>query len=358
MSDQCKDSQSGCRQTNLTECLTGASIQPTSKRVIVSDEDKCPELLANVESAVLTSKDGEVKFSDGSASLPINLANMLRENAIAADSIVATHPDGTLVRFKGNDDATDYILIYRDGNAEWTPIGAKDHCFALQSLEDEGEARIAVFRAQAGAEFGDQCNNPSGTACLGFLASGPGNCGFLKPNMTYGTAPVEGSIVLWPGNVGNIPDGWFFCNGQALEQAKYPALFSVIGTNYGGVAPFFNVPDLRNRIVMGVGGTHAPTAGDTGGIDTHNIAIPVPEHTHPVTSMVVFEESTGEGSGGLQGAVATTPDGGQIDVIANSAVSVAIGNAGTPGASINFDNKPEYTGLIHIIAAGCVVDCP
>lgn len=61
-----------------------------------------------------------------------------------------------------------------------------------------------------------------------------------------------GDIKLYAGN--EPPRGWFICDGQLLAIDKYPRLFSVIGTTYGGDgSTTFALPDLRGRTAVGVG---------------------------------------------------------------------------------------------------------
>jgi len=47
--------------------------------------------------------------------------------------------------------------------------------------------------------------------------------------------PLLGSIILFGGNF--EPRGWAFCNGQSLQIAQYSALYSLLGTAYGGECP-------------------------------------------------------------------------------------------------------------------------
>ena len=49
------------------------------------------------------------------------------------------------------------------------------------------------------------------------------------PSAAFG---AFGSIILFGGNF--EPRGWAFCNGQSLEIARYSALYSLLGTTYGG----------------------------------------------------------------------------------------------------------------------------
>jgi microcystin-dependent protein len=68
------------------------------------------------------------------------------------------------------------------------------------------------------------------------------------------SAPFIGSLVPWPINF--APRGWAFCHGQILSIAQNTALFSLLGTTYGGDGvTTFALPDLRDRGIIGAGGT-------------------------------------------------------------------------------------------------------
>ena len=61
-----------------------------------------------------------------------------------------------------------------------------------------------------------------------------------------------GSIVLFAGNF--APRGWQFCQGQLMNIAQNTALFSILGTTYGGNGQTtFALPDLRGRVPVGQG---------------------------------------------------------------------------------------------------------
>lgn len=67
-----------------------------------------------------------------------------------------------------------------------------------------------------------------------------------------------GAIKLFAGNY--EPDGWFYCWGQLLPIQQYAALYSILGTTYGGDGRTnFALPDLRGRVPVGVG--QSPTLG-------------------------------------------------------------------------------------------------
>jgi microcystin-dependent protein len=80
-----------------------------------------------------------------------------------------------------------------------------------------------------------------------------------------------GQIILFAGNY--APEGWAFCHGQLLPILNNQALFSIIGTTYGGNGTTnFALPDLRGRVPIGMGqgpGLNPVTIGETGMLSTH-----------------------------------------------------------------------------------------
>ena len=63
-------------------------------------------------------------------------------------------------------------------------------------------------------------------------------------------APV-GSIQMWPSE--NLPNGYHLCDGSSFDKNKYPLLYAVLGTTYGGSGNSFNLPDMRGLFVAGKG---------------------------------------------------------------------------------------------------------
>lgn len=83
------------------------------------------------------------------------------------------------------------------------------------------------------------------------------------------------------------PRGWALCNGQILPIAQNTALFSLLGTTYGGNGQTtFALPDLRGRVPMhwGQGPSLTPrTLGEQGGSETVTLTTSeMPQHTHSV----------------------------------------------------------------------------
>ena len=76
------------------------------------------------------------------------------------------------------------------------------------------------------------------------------------------------------------PKGWALCNGQLLPINQNQALFSLLGTTFGGDGRVnFALPDLRGRAPIHVGSGHA--LGEKGGEQAHTLSIAeIPTHTH------------------------------------------------------------------------------
>ena len=85
--------------------------------------------------------------------------------------------------------------------------------------------------------------------------------------------PFVGEIRMFAGTFS--PQGWAFCDGQLLNVSQNDALFSLLGTIYGGDGrTTFGVPDLRGRLVVHAG--HGPglsprTLGAKGGTETETL---------------------------------------------------------------------------------------
>jgi microcystin-dependent protein len=80
------------------------------------------------------------------------------------------------------------------------------------------------------------------------------------------------------------PKGWALCNGQLLPINQNQALFSLLGTTFGGDGRVnFALPDLRARTPIHVGGGH--TLGERGGEQSHTLSTAeLPTHTHVLSA--------------------------------------------------------------------------
>ena len=101
---------------------------------------------------------------------------------------------------------------------------------------------------------------------------------------------------------GFAPNGWALCNGQLLPINQNQALFSLLGTTFGGDGRVnFALPDLRGRVPMHVGSGH--TLGERGGEQAHTLSIAeIPAHAHQAMASA-DSGSTQDGTGNLLAAV-------------------------------------------------------
>jgi len=95
--------------------------------------------------------------------------------------------------------------------------------------------------------------------------------------------PFLGEVRLF--SFQQAPVGWAQCNGQFLPINQNQALFSLLGTMYGGNGQTtFALPDLRGRCAMHVGDGH-PVQGVKGGEEAHTLTqSEMPAHTHFLTA--------------------------------------------------------------------------
>ncbi len=95
----------------------------------------------------------------------------------------------------------------------------------------------------------------------------------LSSSMLFAQEPFIGEIRMFAGNF--APRGWAFCDGQTLSISQYSALFSLLGTNYGGDGrTTFNLPDLRGRTPVHVGqgnNMNEIRVGDRGGSESKEL---------------------------------------------------------------------------------------
>lgn len=138
------------------------------------------------------------------------------------------------------------------------------------------------------------------------------------------------------------PKGWAFANGQLLAINQNQALFSLVGTTYGGDGrTTFALPNLQGRVPMHMGGGH--TLGERGGEEAHTISqTELPTHNHLVN---VSNSNANVGPSGNVLAAANNlyhPGPGNTTLAANT-----VANA---GGSQPHDNRQPYLCLNFIVA--------
>lgn len=143
------------------------------------------------------------------------------------------------------------------------------------------------------------------------------------------------------------PKGWALCQGQLLSIAQYSALFSLLGTMYGGDGrTTFALPDLRGRIPLGPGqgpGLMPYQQGELGGAEAVTVIGPsLPSHGHGVNG------AEGEATE-LNPASATFASGGSFNASADKPMSSAM-IAPSGGGSQPHDNHQPYAVVNWIIS--------
>jgi microcystin-dependent protein len=162
-----------------------------------------------------------------------------------------------------------------------------------------------------------------------------------------------GEIRMFAGNF--APVGWALCQGQLIAISQNTALFSLLGTTYGGNGTStFALPDLQGRAPMAFGATSDPVLGNVSmgqqsGAEAVAISVSqLPAHTHgwPVQTA---SGSAGEEKGGTPTEpLANGPPGYATGTPDSTLAATTIGAAG--GASQAHGNMMPYAVINFIIA--------
>jgi microcystin-dependent protein len=148
------------------------------------------------------------------------------------------------------------------------------------------------------------------------------------------------------------PKGWVFCDGQILQINQNQALFSLLGTTYGGNGQTtFQLPNLQGRIPIHFG--NGLIQGQVGGEESHTLTISeVPAHTHPLTATSDNADST-KPTGHKLAATVSPPTGPTLTIYENSGnnlVPMAPASIPNRGGSQPHENRQPYLVLNWIIA--------
>jgi microcystin-dependent protein len=140
------------------------------------------------------------------------------------------------------------------------------------------------------------------------------------------------------------PKGWAFCNGQLLPINQNQALFSIMGTTYGGNGQTnFALPDLRGRMPAHWG--QELVIGERAGEAAHTLNLSeMPAHVHfPNAHDVVSAPGTSP-------AAAVWAAGTRLAYAASPNVAMAPGAVANVGGSQPHENQPPYLVLNFIVA--------
>jgi microcystin-dependent protein len=170
--------------------------------------------------------------------------------------------------------------------------------------------------------------------------------------------PYLGQILMFGGNF--APAGWALCAGQTLAISENDALFTLIGTTYGGDGQeTFNLPDLQGRVPVhmgqGPGISQNYLIGETAGVEAVTLTTQqMPAHPHTV-------QVRSDTAGNTSAPAATSVLADEFQSQANAAfvyaanngvnqVSLAPQTIGASGGSQPHENRQEFQTLNFIIS--------
>lgn len=162
--------------------------------------------------------------------------------------------------------------------------------------------------------------------------------------------PFLGQMIMFGGNF--APRGWAYCEGQLLPISQNTALFSILGTTYGGDGrTTFALPDLRGRSPIQHGtGPGLPTfrLGQRGGNENTTLTVNnIPSHDHQI--MVTNSLATTDAAKGNYLAKRTSGDDLIYDTVSPDKALGANAVSNT-GGGMSFSNRSPYLVVSFIIA--------
>lgn len=161
--------------------------------------------------------------------------------------------------------------------------------------------------------------------------------------------PFIAEIRIFAGNF--APRGWAFCNGQLLPVSQNTALFSLIGTTYGGDGRSTTaLPNLEGRAPMHPGrgpGLTAKRLGERGGVETVTLSeAQMPSHTHQVAAA----DRRADSGIAVGNALAEPRDGNLYQTTEQDLVEMADQALAPAGGSQPHNNMQPYLTITFIIA--------
>ena len=175
--------------------------------------------------------------------------------------------------------------------------------------------------------------------------------GYLAPQNALATTPFLGEI-RWVA-FGFAPKGWALCNGQLLPINQNQALFSLLGTTFGGNGvTTFALPDLRSRAPIHVSPGYV--LGSAGGEENHTLTLAeLPPHTH------ALKADPREGTAAAPtGNYPAKTSGGTSAYGSSVTGSLASDSIGATGGSQPHGNMKPYIILNCIIATQGIFPSP
>lgn len=185
-----------------------------------------------------------------------------------------------------------------------------------------------------------------GNSDLGTIPATPGTG--VNWSLVNQPSPADTQIpvgaTMWTG-AAVAPTGWLVADGSAVSRTNYADLFSAIGENFGpgDGSTTFNLPDLRQRGIIGVGsvpGMTARTLGQIGGSESHQLSeAELPAHNHSQKYHDVWPNiSNGSYSFALKGGAYSADE-----------AKMKGDSTGSAGSNLPHNNMQPYTVMTPII---------
>ena len=245
---------------------------------------------------VLSQFDGPVKFTQS-----VNIENTLGVTGnttfntvdIISQENATSLTDGGALTIRGGGSITKDLYIggtlYYSGDLSTNVILALDPDSPISLFENQNDGILGigsqpgkvVFNTTVNAtgEGGDEIAGADAGVVVegGLVVRGTLLAGEVKAN----GLGKPGTVIMWGGTVDNVPDGYLLCNGASYNTTTYDKLFDSIGYVHGGSGTTFQVPDLRDRFIVGAGSQY--DSADVGGQDDISLTqSQLPSHTHAI----------------------------------------------------------------------------
>jgi len=296
-----------------------------------------------------------------------NLGTLIEEAIAGVSAITMSDANKTLTSNNGVTDEARKMIIKLSGTLTSTRdviVPTKEKLFIVHNAATGGKVRVKTasgtgVEVSPGFKAVVYCD---GTNVVSVLPQALNESTTTNNVLSYnGTTWVAstaasvfnpfsaGMILNWAGDLASPPSGWLTCDGTSKSTSTYSTLHTAIGYAFGGSGSNFNVPDMRDKFVIGAGSTYnvAATGGSADAV--------IPTHTHTASSASNGSHTHGIGRGNGAGApfYITYGDGNnnlQATTPTNSGGSHShTVTVNSTGVSPTGANLPPYVGLGFII---------
>src|SRR5215203_562757 len=163
-----------------------------------------------------------------------------------------------------------------------------------------------------------------------------------------------GEIRMFAGTF--APRNWAFCAGQLMSISQNTALFSILGTTFGGNGQTtFGLPDFRSRTNVGTGqgpGLSNVDLGEQAGVETVTLlTTQLPGHNHVINGVATGLANNANPTGNAPGIGAVASNNAPVNMYSNGTPAAAMNSqvCGLAGGNQPHNNIQPYLGMNYII---------